>query len=53
MANKEVTQQRIIEFQDSIIEILETFKDGDLRAKMMIEACKSQVKDLKQQLNAK
>jgi len=50
MVNKEVTQERIIEFQDAIIEMLEVSKEGDLKAKMFIDANKSVVNTLKQQL---
>ncbi len=48
--NKEITQQRIIEFQDAIIEILEVSKEGDSKAQMFINSYKSTVQTLKQQL---
>ena len=48
--NIKVTQKRIIEFQDAIIELLENTNGYDLKTKMFLDAYKSQVEDLKQQL---
>lgn len=41
----------IIKFQDAIIEMLEVSKDVDLKAKIFIDSYKSQIEDLKNQIN--
>ena len=42
-----VTLEKIIEFQDALIEILEVSKDGDLKAQVFIDSYKSQIESLK------
>lgn len=48
--NKEITQQRIIEFQDALIQIMETHKDGDLKSQLFIDSYKSTIEELKSEL---
>lgn len=49
--SKEVTLLNIIKFQDALIEVLEVAKDGDLKAKIFVDSYKSQIQDLKNQVN--
>lgn len=53
VVNKEITQQRIIEFQDALIQILEAHKEGDLKSQLFIDSYKSIIEELKEQLSSK
>ena len=47
---EKTTRDRIIEFQDALIQILETHKDGDLKSQLFIDSYKSTIEELKEQL---
>ena len=49
MNRKIVTLEAIIKFQDALINILETVKDGDLKGKLFIDSYKSQIESLKEE----
>jgi len=46
---KIVTLEAIIKFQDALIKILETVKDGNLKGKLFIDSYKSQIELLKEE----
>jgi|GEM_PF-4544857 len=50
---QKVTRDIIIEFQDALIQVMETHKDGDLKSQLFIDSYKSTIEELKEQLNSK